>query len=82
MFGFHKPSHFFDLPAARSEWPTTGFGIGSVSVAGQKGHRKICYDSSTSGTINKGDVGLIIPWSQVQAPTGPPLPIRFMALWH
>ena len=29
-FGFHNPSRFFGLPSARSEWPTTGFGIGSV----------------------------------------------------
>ena len=39
-FGFHKPSRIFDLPASRSESLTTGFGIRSVSIAGQKGHRK------------------------------------------
>ena len=31
-FGFHKPFRFFDLPASRSESPTTGFGIGSVGI--------------------------------------------------
>jgi len=29
VFGFRKPSRFFDLPSARSESSATGFGIGS-----------------------------------------------------
>jgi len=32
-FGFHNPSRFFGLPAARSEWTATGFGMSSVPVA-------------------------------------------------
>ena len=71
-FGFHKPSTFFDLPAVRSESHTTGFGIRSVSVIDGKGHRKSCYASSTNRYINKGDGGLIIPWSQVRVLAGPP----------
>ena len=44
-FGFHNPSSLFDLSAARSESPTTGFGIRSVSVGNGKGHRKSFWDS-------------------------------------
>jgi hypothetical protein len=42
QFGFRFPSpfRFFDLPADRSELPTTGFGIRSVSVANRKVHRE------------------------------------------
>jgi hypothetical protein len=45
VFGFHKPFRFFYLTAIRSESPTTGFGMGSVSVVDGKGHRKSVCDS-------------------------------------
>jgi hypothetical protein len=79
-FGFHKPSRFFDLTVTRSESPTTGFGIGSVSVVRWRGARKSRYISSAFYSNNKGSVGLIIPWSQVRVLAGPPLPIKIIVL--
>jgi hypothetical protein len=81
-FGFMNPSRFFDLPASSPESPATGFGIRSVSVGNGKGHRKSSYVSSTNRHINKGDGGLIIPWSKVRVLAGSPLPIEIIALWH
>jgi hypothetical protein len=81
-FGFMNPSRFFDLPASSPESPATGFGIRSVSVGNGKGHRKSSYVSSTNRHINKGDGGLIIPWSKVRVLPCPPLPIEIIALWH
>jgi len=45
VFGYKKPSPFFDLPAARSESPATGFGIRSVSVVDGKGLQKSAFGS-------------------------------------
>ena len=76
VFGFLKPFRFFDLRVIHSESSTTRFGIGSVSLARQKGHRKSCYASSTFRRDGNECVFLIIPWSKVRVLPGPPI-IRF-----
>ena len=74
VFGLQNHFHFFGLPSARSEWPATGLGTGSVEAVKRKSLRKITFEPSAYRHINKGDGGLIIPWYKVRILAGPPFP--------